>query len=336
VRAYRREMTAMDLIRDLRELALGSHMKRLLDRTDRGISNVYKELGINFEARWFSLLYLLSKSSPMTVTGTAQCLGFTHPAVNKLAAEMMSKGLLTSSVSKEDRRKRMLRLTKKGREIASFLEPVWEDIRRVIQELLEASNHNLLLAIEDFERLLDDEDIYDRIFERLRPRLLREIEILDYSPTYGEKFKTLNHRWLTKHFRVENHDKEILNDPVGKIIKTGGAVLFARTKNRIVGTCALIQHRGGVFELSKMAVAEDARRRSVGTALTLAAIQKAGAAGADDLFLETHPTLIAARRLYESLGFERVEHSPLPKRYRRRRIVMRLRIPRQAKGKESG
>ena len=101
----------MDLIKDLRELALGSHMKRLLERTDRDISNIYRELGMDFEARWFSLLYLLNEESPVTITGAAEKLGYTHPAINKLAAQMERKGLLTSSISSKDRRKRLLRLT---------------------------------------------------------------------------------------------------------------------------------------------------------------------------------------------------------------------------------
>jgi DNA-binding MarR family transcriptional regulator len=317
---------SVDLIKDLRELALGSHMKRLLERTDKDISSIYRELGMDFEARWFSLLYLLNKSSPMTVTGAAECLGYTHPAINKIAAQMSRKGLLTSSVSTKDRRKRLLCLSRKGRETAALLEPVWEDIRAVLLELLQASDHNLLLAIEEFERLLDERDLYNRIFDRLKPRLLREIEILDYRPIFKKDFESLNREWLKKHFRVEKHDEEILADPVGKIIKPGGAVIFARLKGRIVGTCAIIRHSEKVFELSKMAVAEGVRRRSVGTALTLGAIKRATTLGGLDLYLETHPTLIAAQRLYEGLGFKRVSTSPIPPRYRRKRIVMRLRL----------
>jgi ribosomal protein S18 acetylase RimI-like enzyme len=316
----------MDLIRDLGELALGSRMKRLLERTNRDVSNVYRELGVDFEARWFSILYLLNRESPMTITGAAYRLGYTHPAVNKLAAEMSRKGLLTSSKSKQDRRKRLLRLTSKGRKTARALAPVWRDIRLVVVDLLESSEHNLLLAVEDFERLLDEKPLYERIFERLKPRLLKDIEVLDYQPRYREKFKTLNYQWLKEHFGVERHDEEVLNDPAGKIIKPGGAVIFARRDRKIVGTCALLKHEAGHFELTKMAVAKEARRRSVGTALTLAMIQRARALGAKEIWLETHPTFISAQRLYGSLGFKRAESSPIPRYYRRKRVAMRLEL----------
>jgi ribosomal protein S18 acetylase RimI-like enzyme len=321
----------MDLIKDLRELALGSHMKRVLERTNKGVSGIYRELGLDFEARWFTLLYLLNRKSPMTITGIAECLGFTHPAVNKLAAEMIRAGLLSSRTGKRDRRQRLLSITGKGRETAALLEPVWEEIRLVTRELLEASDHNLLLALEDLERLLDEKEVYDRVFERLRPRLLEEIEIVDYRPAYKKQFRDLNYRWLKQRFRVEKHDKDVLNDPVGMIIKPGGAVIFARVGGRIVGTCALIRHDGDVYELSKMAVAERARGRSVGTALTLAVIDRARALGARELYLETHPTLVAAQRLYESLGFKRVRSSPIPRHYRRKRVCMKFDLKKEGK-----
>jgi ribosomal protein S18 acetylase RimI-like enzyme/DNA-binding MarR family transcriptional regulator len=314
----------MDLIRDLGELAIGSRMKRLLERTNRDVSKIYEDLGMDFEARWFSLLYLLNEESPITITGAAARLGYTHPAVNKLAAEMGRKGLLTSSRGRNDRRKRLLRLTAKGRKTALAIKPVWRDIRIVVRDLLESSSHNMLLAIADLERLLDEKPLYDRIFERVRPRLLKGVEVLDYEPRYRHKFKALNYQWLKGHFGVERHDEEVLDDPVGKIIKPGGVVLFARLNRKIVGTCALLKHDAGVFELTKMAVAKEARRRSVGTALTLAIVRRAQALGAKEIWLETHPTMVAAQRLYESLGFKQMESSPIPRRYRRKRIVMKL------------
>jgi DNA-binding MarR family transcriptional regulator len=151
-------------------------MKRLLEKTDKDISRVYRELGVDFEARWFSLLYLLNEESPMSITGAADSLGYSHPAINKLAAQMSRKGLVSSRRDRRDRRKRLLRLTKKGREAAAFLKPVWEDIRGVLREMLEASDSNLLLAVKDFEQLLDEKDLYTRILERLKPHLLREAE----------------------------------------------------------------------------------------------------------------------------------------------------------------
>ena len=316
----------MDVIRELGELALGGHMKRLLERMNKDISEVYQLLGIDFEPRWFSMLYLLEGHSPMTVTGIAECLGYTHPAVIKIAAEMSRKGLILSSTDRKDKRKRLLRISGKGREISAFLGPVWEDIRFVVHELLDSVEHNLLSAIEGVEQALDKKELYERLFDRMKPRLLQEIEILEYSPAYKQTFRSLNLKWITKYLKLEKHDEEMLSNPVRTIIKPGGTILFARLGRRIVGTCALVKHEENVFELAKMGVSEDTRRRLVATRLALAIIDRAKELGATALYLETHPSFVPARRLYRSLGFKEVASSPLPARYRRRRIVMELNL----------
>ena len=144
--------------------------------------------------------------------------------------------------------------------------------------------------------------------------MLSEIDIIPYRPAYKRHFRSLNQEWLTQHFGVEDSDARLLNDPTGQIIKRGGTVVFARWKKRIVGTAALLRHDSAVFELAKMAVANDARRRLVGTKLTMAIADRAREAGAKHLFAETHPKLKAARILYEKSGFVVVRKSPLPVR----------------------
>jgi DNA-binding MarR family transcriptional regulator len=291
-----------DLLRELGELALGSRLKRLRERMDNDISGIYQTLGIDFKAKWFSTLYLLRTQPSMSITGVAECLGFSHPAVNKIAAEMVGKGLLVSNTDKKDRRRRVLKLTRKGRTIADYLGPVWDEVRFVVGDLIGSVEHNLLEAIEGIEERLDEKEMY---------------------ANYMKHFESLNRAWMEGKFRIEKHDAEMLSDPFENIIKPGGTVIFAKLCRKIVGTCALLRHENGVFELAKMAVAEESRRRLVGTKLTLAIIEKTKAFGACELYLETHPTFVHAQRLYESLGFKHMESSPIPKRYRRRRVVMK-------------
>jgi hypothetical protein len=51
----------MDIIKDLAELALASRLKRLSDRLMKDVSQVYKDCKIDFEPRWFAVLYALNK-----------------------------------------------------------------------------------------------------------------------------------------------------------------------------------------------------------------------------------------------------------------------------------
>jgi GNAT superfamily N-acetyltransferase len=135
------------------------------------------------------------------------------------------------------------------------------------------------------------------------------VEIIPFEPRYREDFRRLNVAWLEKFFRVEPVDAEVLSNPERTILDPGGHILFARSGDEIVGTCALIPEGDGRFELSKMAVDERHQGLGLGRKLLEAAVAKAKALGAAELFLESSSKLTTAIRLYETSGFV---HTPPP------------------------
>jgi ribosomal protein S18 acetylase RimI-like enzyme len=85
-------------------------------------------------------------------------------------------------------------------------------------------------------------------------------------------------------------------------------VLVARDDGgEIVGTLTLALFRiptGVRAWIEDVVVDEDARGAGVGEALTRAALERAGAAGARTVDLTSRPSREAANRLYRRLGFE--------------------------------
>ena len=156
-------VTDPDIIKELGELAFATRLKRLSERLLKDVSRIYQVLDVDFEARWFAVLYGLSKRSPMTVTALAQALGLTHTAVNQLAAEMTKKNLVLSMNDRKDERKRLLRLSKKGQQVVKSLAPVWREIRSATIDLLAAAKHDMLAAVGDIEAQLDERDMYERV-----------------------------------------------------------------------------------------------------------------------------------------------------------------------------
>jgi len=151
------------------------------------------------------------------------------------------------------------------------------------------------------------------------------VEILEFDPRFRDHFRQLNLEWIERFFRIEPPDREILEDPETFVLAKGGHIFFARLGNEIVGTCALLKHEDGTFELAKMGVTPRAQGKQVGRRLAVAAIRQARAVGASAVFLETNSRLIPAIRLYESLGF--IHASPPPRqeeRYARADVFMRL------------
>jgi ribosomal protein S18 acetylase RimI-like enzyme len=102
-------------------------------------------------------------------------------------------------------------------------------------------------------------------------------------------------------------------DDLASIIAHDGTTVFvARSDDdgRIVGTLTLVTFRiptGVRAFIEDVVVDEAARGHGAASALTRAALDKAGAVGARTVDLTSRPDREAANRLYQHLGFERRE-----------------------------
>ena len=314
----------MDLIKSLGELAVGSRLKRLSDLIMKDGIRIYQSNGIDFQPKWFPVFYALSQNPRMGVTQIAQELGLAHPTVSQTIKELESRGLVKSRQSREDARKREISLSKEGIELVPQMEPLWRDISNALYKVMTKSENNLLAAVEELEKKLDEKGFCDRVEEATKERQLEEVQILDYQPEYQSHFRELNYQWIEEFFEVEDLDRKILDDPENYILEAGGDIVFARLGEEIIGTCALIKLGDGTYELAKMAVAEKARGKQIGKKLGEAVIQKARNAGAKRVILESNKKLTPALNLYEKLGFRVLGKEPDQSMYCRANIKMEL------------
>ena len=123
---------------------------------------------------------------------------------------------------------------------------------------------------------------------------------------------------------MEEADFKALDNPRSYILANGGYIAVALQNVKPVGVCALIkmQHTGYDYELSKMGVSPEEHGKGIGYLLGTSIIKKAKELGARNLFLETHSSLIPAIRLYEKLGFKKIEGIATP--YERSDLQMAL------------
>lgn len=312
----------MDLIAQLGPLAFGSRLRRLSDLITKQASAVYQSFGIDFDPKWFALFYLLSRKSPLSVTEIADELGFSHPAIIQLARGLEQAGLITSAKSGKDSRKRLLSLSNKGLNLLPELEKIWQAIDELNTELINKQRHHLILAMEEMEETLTEQDYLTRFKTYFKTKQLDEVDILDFDPAYREQFKRLNLAWIEKYFKVEEPDIRALSNPEEYILARGGRVFFARYRGNIVGTCALVKETDAVYELAKMAVAPEVQGKQIGKKLCIHAIEVARQLGAKLVYLESNTSLTPALELYRKVGFYKVESTPSP--YQRANIKMQI------------
>ena len=129
------------------------------------------------------------------------------------------------------------------------------------------------------------------------------MEIVEFEPKWAQAFRTLNEAWISRYFTLEPKDREVLEDPQGRIIDKGGRIFMALQDGEPVGWVALIKMADGGYEVAKMTVSEAARGTGFGRKLMERCIEAGKADGAGRLYLETNSSLAPALALYRSTGF---------------------------------
>ena len=135
-----------------------------------------------------------------------------------------------------------------------------------------------------------------------------EINIINFEKKLEKNFFDLNIEWLNHFFKVEEFDYQVLSKSKYYIIDKGGEIFFAKFKNEIVGTVALMPTKEkSVFELTKMAVNPEYRNKGIGKKLLQKCLSFSKQKGCKSLILYSNRKLKNAIYLYHQFGFEEVD-----------------------------
>jgi len=139
---------------------------------------------------------------------------------------------------------------------------------------------------------------------------MSEVQIVGYQDRFAEDFGRLNYEWIEESYGVEEHDHEVLDNPLKSVIEPGGQIFFAIKEGVAIGTVAMIPYGEKSFELAKMAVAPEARGYGVGDRLMEACVDFARSRGAASIILESNTKQEAAINLYRKFGFVEIPLDP--------------------------
>lgn len=305
-------------------MAIGSRLRRLSERLTEDATKIYALYDVALDPKWFPVFYVLSQKESASITEIAQEIGHSHPSVSQIVKEMGRAGLTKTEKDTRDARVSVVKLSETGRQLTFKIEKQYLDATGAVEKLLSEAQHNLWLAIEEVEFLLDNESFLDRVRQVRKARERQSVKIVDYSPAFQDDFKRLNCEWIERYFKLEEADHQSLDHPDEKILNPGGHIYMATKEAEVVGTCALIKADDGTYELAKMAVIDSYRGNGIGWLLGQAAIQKARELGAKTIFLESNTVLVPAIKLYQKLGFKKTVREPSP--YARCNIQMELKL----------
>jgi GNAT superfamily N-acetyltransferase/DNA-binding MarR family transcriptional regulator len=312
----------MDFYSTIGKMALGSRLRRLSESMTEQAGEVYALYGTDLHPKWFPVFYALSAGEGKSIMQIAQEVGHSHPSISTIVKEMVKNGVAETNAGKADGRKNFVMLTDKGTAIQKRIQVQYADVNAAVETALAEAQYNIWKAIEEWEFLLEQKSLLERVKIEKKLRESKTIEIVDYQPQYKAAFKQLNEEWITTWFKMEEADYRSLDHPQEYILDKGGYIIFALYQGKPVGTCGLIRLDEHTFELAKMAVSPAAKGKGIGLLLGNSIIKKAKEAGVNRLYLESNTILKPAISLYHKLGFKKITGPPSP--YERSNIQMEL------------
>src|ERR1700734_3958103 len=126
----------MNLYQSLGYLVMGSRLRRLSESFLSEINRAYQNQGIDFDASWFPVFYLLSKHDALSIKELSEQTEVSHPAASQLITNLKNRKLVTSATCADDGRRQLVQLTDSGRALLAQILPVWDAITLAMDELI--------------------------------------------------------------------------------------------------------------------------------------------------------------------------------------------------------
>lgn len=158
----------MNVIDESGILAISTRLQRLADQLRKDGMLIYKANSIDFEPKWFPVIYTLHFKPILSVVELANEIGYTHPSTISLLKELEKEKLIHSKKDKADERKRLIQLTAQGQELVERMLPVWEIIKAAATELTNTQN-NIMKAITEVEEQISRQSFFARA-QRLKEK----------------------------------------------------------------------------------------------------------------------------------------------------------------------
>ena len=159
----------MNLYQSLGYLVLGSRLRRLSESFLAEINRVYQNEGIDFDASWFPVFYLLSKNEALSIKELSEQIEVSHPAASQLITNLKNRGLVTSATCADDGRRQLVTLTQSGHDLLARILPVWDVISIVMADMVQHNEdaQQLLPAITALETAFRSTDLAGAISQKL-------------------------------------------------------------------------------------------------------------------------------------------------------------------------
>lgn len=299
-----------DFLDESGPLFLGTRLRRLSEYFIRDAGNVCSPGHVSITPGAIVLLRLLQTYPNISLLEASKRLYMSQPLVSQHVRTLVKKGYIISETHPNDKRERILSLTKAGQEMLCTIRPAWQVVEEAAEKYLSVLESDVMKVVKEMESLMHHSEFGEYI-SQARQGLADELEIVEYTAADGPMFTALNKEWIARYFELEAGDLKMLEDLESSILAKGGLILLAKVRKLVIGTVALLPD-GDTYELTKLAVSSAYQGQGIGRKLMDAALERA-AKKVEYVYLLTNSSLGPANHIYRSMGFREYEPSPKDK-----------------------
>ena len=137
------------------------------------------------------------------------------------------------------------------------------------------------------------------------------MKVIKYQNKYKCDFIRLNLSWIERYFIAERADYDILNN-IEELIDKGSMIYLAIEYDKVLAVCMAMPLENGVWEILKLAAANQYTGTGAGSAVFKACMDYAIRQGAEKISIISNTILKPALHIYKKFGFKEV---PLDKKY---------------------
>lgn len=156
-----------DELQNFGELGLGSRLNRLSEYMMKEIQLVYDNLEIDFDPYLFPIFKIIIDKKITTTSEIREKLLYTQPAITQALKKLLDKKMIRYTNDKTDKRKKIFKLTQKGKTMHHEMIPLWKVIDLQVKWLTEGSATSLTRHLTHFENQVREKPLHKRILENL-------------------------------------------------------------------------------------------------------------------------------------------------------------------------
>lgn len=169
--------------------ALGSRLRHISEQFTQDAAKIYHLYGLELEPRWFPILYALLLQDNQSVTKLAEVVGHSQASVSQIIKEMNSREFILIGKDPEDGRKTLVTLSRKAHQHLPALQQQVADVEQVVEHLLAQTEHNLWQALDEFDNLLNQESLFERVSQQRKQRERQQVQIVPHTDQYHDALR---------------------------------------------------------------------------------------------------------------------------------------------------